>query len=76
MHDLDPVLEKLGPHAEEVVEGRAEGRAESVLTLVAAKFGAVPDWVRRVVDAASVAQLDVWTVRALTASTPEELFAP
>jgi predicted transposase YdaD len=58
------------------VEGRIEGHVESVLTLAAAKFGSLPAWVRRVVGAASVAQLDAWTVRALTASTPEEMFGP
>lgn len=57
-------------------EGRAEGRVEMVLTLARAKFGSVPAWVRRVVDTASVAQLDAWIVRALTANTPEEMFGP
>jgi hypothetical protein len=86
-HDLDPLYDKLGPKAREVAvtimehreakglaQGRVEGRAEMLMQLSEIKFGQLPAWVRRAVEAADKAQLDVWTERFMTASSAEELF--
>jgi hypothetical protein len=54
-------------------EGRAEHAAGVLLRLLARKFGAVPDHARDRISAASIDQLDLWTMRVLDATTLDEV---
>ena len=56
------------------VEGRAEGQAEMLLRLIAARFGTPPPSIAARVRAASSVQLEQWAERVLTASSVTELF--
>jgi Domain of unknown function (DUF4351) len=55
-----------------VAQGKAEGRVELTLKLLAWRFGPLPDTVRTRVRGAQDAQLDVVAERMLTAQTLEE----
>ncbi|WP_330179192.1 Rpn family recombination-promoting nuclease/putative transposase [Nocardia sp. NBC_01503] len=77
--DLGPVIDRLGPHAKEVIVTtaqrlRAEGRAETVLELLALKFGPLPAETAATVRAADAAQLRSWTASVLTATSLDEVF--
>jgi hypothetical protein len=54
-------------------EGRAAGRAETLLQLLGQKFGPLPGDVRERVLSASAQQLEAWTGRVLSAATLEAL---
>jgi hypothetical protein len=54
-------------------EGEAKGRAEALLKLIQLKFGAVPPDVACAIQAASVAQLDRWVERVLSAERAEDV---
>jgi hypothetical protein len=56
-------------------QGRAEGRAEVLLSIIAARFGAVPQAITERVRTASAEQIDRWAKGALTASSLAELFS-
>ncbi len=56
-------------------EGRAEGKADLVLKLLALRYGAVPDTTHAQVRAADNAQLDAIAERILQAKTLEEALA-
>ena len=77
-----------GPEAQEVIvtwleeievrgrtQGRKEGRAELLLKLLAARFGAVPAEARAKVQAADDATLSRWAVRVLTATSINDALA-
>ncbi|WP_245721978.1 Rpn family recombination-promoting nuclease/putative transposase [Nocardia crassostreae] len=81
--DLKPLLDQLGPDAKEVImttaeqlraEGEARGLAKSLLAILAARFGPVPTGIATTIHAASVAQLEEWTTRALEAESVDEVF--
>lgn len=57
-------------------QGIAEGRAEMLLDLLAAKFGTVPAGVRKRVQHASADELAAWGTRVLTAATLEDVLGP
>jgi len=42
------------------VEGKGEGKASTLKRQLVRRFGAVPGWAQRRIDAAPVAQLDAW----------------
>lgn len=55
--------------------GRVEGKAGSVLKILAARNLPVPDEVReRILSCQDEEQLDEWVGRAVTASSADELF--
>jgi len=60
-------------------EGRAEGRKASaqayLITLLQARFGALPDAVLAVIRAAEKPQLDRWFQRGLTAGSLDDVFS-
>ena len=57
-------------------EGIAEGKAEAVLRLLAARgLAPSPEQRQRVTASTDPAQLDLWFDRAITASTAAEVFA-
>jgi predicted transposase YdaD len=64
--------------AEGEAKGRAEGRAEGAARLLVRqlgrRFGAVPDGVRKRIDAASLEQLEAWSDRVLDAATLDDVF--
>jgi predicted transposase YdaD len=66
--------------AEGHVEGRAEGlilgQAQTLLRLMASRFGPVPEAVATRVRAASPAELAAWTDRILTAPTLQDVLKP
>jgi hypothetical protein len=58
-----------------VAEGKAEGEATAVLTVLAARGIQVPDTAReRITSCADVDQLETWIRRAATAEKIDELF--
>jgi hypothetical protein len=77
------ILEKAaGPRAQEVIvtvldeierRGRTEGRAHTLLELLAGRFGMVPAKVSERILAADEATLTTWTARLLSASTLDEV---
>jgi hypothetical protein len=86
-NELWAFARELGPKAEEVLmtgeqiliakgraEGRAEGEAQMLLKLLGAKFGTIPDGVVARVQAATVAELDVWVDRILLAESLDAVF--
>ena len=56
-------------------EGRAEGRAETLLRQIARRFGAPPDTVAARIRSAHMDDLDRWTDRILDAKTLDDVFA-
>ena len=56
-------------------EGKAEGKAETLLSLLRKRFGEVPAATRKRVLAASIADLDRWVDRVLDAETLAAVFA-
>lgn len=56
--------------------GEAKGAAKVLLKQLGLRFGRLPEGIRAQVEAATVAQLDRWTERVLTAKTLDEMFAP
>jgi hypothetical protein len=54
--------------------GKAEGKAEIVLHLVALKFGPLSEEVSYRIQHATPAELDTWAERVLTATSLDELF--
>lgn len=55
---------------------RAEGKADVLLKQLALRFGVLPEATRARVERATLAQLDAWVERVLTAATLDEVFAP
>ncbi|MFD4432852.1 Rpn family recombination-promoting nuclease/putative transposase [Nocardia sp. NPDC058497] len=87
--DLQPLAERLGPRGKEAlmtgadrlraegrVEGRTEGEAKVLIRQLTRKFGIPSAEVADTVRSASIAQLELWTDRILTATTLDEVFAP
>ncbi|MFD6351048.1 Rpn family recombination-promoting nuclease/putative transposase [Nocardia tengchongensis] len=85
--DLDPLIDRLGPHAREVImttadrlraegeaRGEAKGRSEALLEQLTLKFGEVPETVVSTVRATDSAQLKAWSARVLTAGSLDEVF--
>ncbi|MFF3687549.1 hypothetical protein [Streptomyces sp. NPDC002187] len=64
------------PISEEIRdEGRAEGRAEDILLILERRGVDVPDEAReRITDSGDLDILSRWLVRAVTASSAEEIF--
>lgn len=59
-----------------VRQGRAEGEAKALLTVLATRGFEVPDEVReRITGCADPDQLDKWVSRAVTAKTLDEVFS-
>ena len=56
-------------------QGKAEGKAETLLRLMERRFGAVPEAARARISAASVADLDGWLDAILDAGDVDEVFA-
>ena len=50
-------------------EGKAEGKREALLLLLRQRFGRVPAATVARIESAAAAELDVWFVRGLTASS-------
>ncbi|UHD15443.1 DUF2887 domain-containing protein [Thiocapsa bogorovii] len=57
-------------------EGEAEGKASTLKRLLTRRFGAVPAWAERRIDAAAVAQLDSWLDGIFGAANVEDLIGP
>lgn len=57
-------------------EGKLEGKREAFLSLLTARFGALPEDAKRKVQAADDKALDEWTPRVLTARTLEGVMSP
>jgi|GEM_PF-1163270 len=82
--EIKPIINQLGTKAQEAImtiaetlrtEGRTEGRAATLLEQLAAKFGDLPESVRRAVTNAGLDDLETWTTRILTADTIDGVFA-
>jgi hypothetical protein len=54
-------------------EGEAEGKASTLKRLLTRRFGTVPAWAERRIDAAPVAQLDAWLDGIFDAASLEHL---
>ena len=57
-------------------EGEAEGKASTLKRQLARRFGAVPGWAQRRIDAAPVAQLDAWLDAIFDAESLLALIGP
>lgn len=57
-------------------EGMAEGKASVLKRLAARRFGPLPEWARRRIEVAPVAQLDVWLDGIFDAETLVALIGP
>ena len=55
-------------------EGRQEGEAALLQSLLARRFGALPDSVRIRLDGATVEQLESWAIKVLDARSLDEIF--
>ena len=57
-------------------ERRGQQRAlrSALVGVLEARFGAVPEWARERIDAASAEELDCWVRRAATAESVEAVF--
>ncbi len=53
--------------------GRIEGKAQTLLRFLSQRFGALPDWVKRKVSAASEQELEVWLDALLSAGSLDEV---
>jgi len=82
--ELHELAASLGQDAEEAymttadmlrAEGRAQGRAETLVDMLTVKFGSLSDSVTQLVNVASSEQLRAWTLRTLTAETLDQVFA-
>jgi len=76
---LRDLAASLGPDAEEAYVTtaemlRAEGRAQALVQVLTVKFGPVPESVSQTVHGASSDQIQVWTARAVTAETLDQVF--
>lgn len=74
----------LGPDAEKAymttaemfeARGTVEGRAETLIEVLTARFGPLPEDLTRQVNEASISQLKKWTPLAATAATLHDVFA-
>ena len=59
--------------AEGKVEGKAEGKAEDLKRLLKRRFNTLPPWAAQRIEAASIAQLDVWLDGIFDAQSLEAL---
>ncbi len=59
--------------AEGEAEGKAEGKADTLKRQLTRRFGALPDWARRRIEAAPVAQLDLWLDGIFDTGSAEDL---
>ena len=57
-------------------EGEAQGKASALKRQLTHRFGAMPLWAQRRIDAAPRAQLDVWLDGIFDAANVEELIGP
>jgi hypothetical protein len=78
-HDLLEMKSMLATRGEVWVkellaEGRAEGKAESLVRLLTARFGALPPAVRKGIGAADLATLERWFDHAIEASDLPSVF--
>ncbi|MFG1798490.1 hypothetical protein [Nocardia sp. NPDC049149] len=65
------------PYFEGKAEGEIEGKAKSLLGLIATKrLEVTPEAQTKITSCTDPAQLDQWMQRLLTATTIEEIFAP
>jgi flagellar biosynthesis/type III secretory pathway protein FliH len=55
-------------------KGRQEGEAALLQSLLARRFGALPDFVRIRLDGATVEQLESWAIKVLDARSLDEIF--
>jgi hypothetical protein len=58
-------------HREAVAEGRVEGRAELLHEQLETKFGRLPKWAEERVTKATLAQLERWGRKVITAGSLE-----
>jgi len=56
-------------------EGRRQGTSSTLSTLIAHKFGPLPEWVQSRLEEATETELNRWTLRVLDAQRIEEIFA-
>lgn len=76
----DPIKEELMTAGEVLIErgrvqGELKGERRALLTVLTTRFGSLPAPVVAQVNAADLAQLDVWIRRGVTAATLDEVFA-
>jgi len=62
--------------AEGEAEGEAKGRAGALKRQLTHRFGAMPMWAQRRIDAAPSAQLDIWLDGIFDATSLEALIGP
>ena len=68
---VGPIVQELIDQGK--VEGMAQGMAKYLLSLLEHRFGPVPGTVRRQIEGASPAQLDVWHAAALSGQSLSEV---
>ncbi|MCP2320858.1 hypothetical protein APR12_006248 [Nocardia amikacinitolerans] len=61
--------------AEGRAQGEAAGRANALVDLLTSRFGPIPAAIADTIHTADPTQVRTWTVRVLTATTLDEVFA-
>ncbi|MBF0626682.1 MAG: Rpn family recombination-promoting nuclease/putative transposase [Magnetococcales bacterium] len=56
------------------IEGKKEGKADTLLKQMRRKFGQTPDWVVKKVEDASLERIEVWSENILFANSVDEVF--
>ncbi len=54
-------------------DGRVEGKAQILIRLLNRRFGPLPDWAERKIEAANEQELEMWTDTLLSATSIEEV---
>jgi len=57
------------------LEGRLEGQRATLVALLSTKFGSLPDAIRHRIDDATASELETWSLRVLTATAIDDIFA-
>ena len=59
-----------------MAKGKVEGKASTLKRQLTRRFGSVPAWAERRIDAAGMAQLDVWLDGIFDAANVDDLIGP
>jgi len=56
-------------------KGMHQEGTKILLRLMEARFGAIPQWAKERIEQAEIAAIEDWSIRLLSANSPEEMLA-